>query len=258
MVIKAFPVLGLVAGLLSPTASSFALPLQTPLNSQPQMQISLEFPPSPNREGAQSSAGGGRRGQDLENRVCTTGDIPLTALKPNEDEAEITVSAHPDFFIFVPENTAEEAEFVIVNEDNDEVYLKTFDLSKEAGVVQVSLPKTVMLEVGQTYKWQFVVWCSSDDPSQIEFVEGEIQRTELSEDLETQINATDDPLEQAQLFATEGIWQDTVMIVAKLRESNQAEWEQLLTSVGLDAMIASAPLKPCCIEEEATSSELEN
>ncbi|MDY7024008.1 MAG: DUF928 domain-containing protein, partial [Cyanobacteriota bacterium] len=203
MAIKVFPALGLIAGLLSSTATSLALPLQTSLNSHPQMQISLEFPPPPNRQGAESSAGGGTRGNDEENQVCTTGDIPLTALTPNEAEAEMTVSAHPDFFIFVPENTAEQAEFVIVDEDGDEVYLKTFGLSNEAGVVQVSLPKTTALEVGQTYEWQFVVLCNPDDPSQAEFVEGEILRTELGEDLETQINATDDPLEQAKLFATE-------------------------------------------------------
>ncbi len=258
MAMKALPLFGIVAGLLSPTAMSLAnVPLQSNPNLQPQMQISLEFPPPPTRSGAQSSAGGGTRGNDDEDKTCTTGEIPLTALNPQEIEAQVTISAHPDLFIFVPENTAKQGQFIMVDEQGTDVYIETFDLRNQPEIVQVSLPETIALEVGQTYDWKFVVLCSATDPNQVEFVEGKITRTELSEDLKTQIEAATEPLEQAQLYAQERIWQDTLMIVAKLRQSHTAEWEQLLKSVGLDAIIASAPLTPCCVEEEATPSEAE-
>ena len=256
MMMKTLPLFGLVAGLLSPTVVSLAhVPQESSPNLHPQMQISLEFPPAPSGEGARSSAGGGTRGNDDEDKICTTGDIPLTALIPNEIDAETTVSANPDLFVFVPENTAKQGQFIMVDEDGKEVYLNTFDIPNEAGIVQVSLPETVTLEVGQTYKWQFVVLCSADNPNQVEFVEGKIKRTELSEDLKTQIEAATEPLEQAKLYAQERIWQDTLMILAKLRESHTTEWEQFLKSVGLDAVIASVPLTPCCVETEAEQEE---
>lgn len=259
MTMKALPLFGLVVGLLSPTAVSLAkVPLASSPNLQPQMQISLEFPPAPTRSGAQSSAGGGTRGNDEEGKICTKGEIPLTALRPLESETEVTISAHPDLFIFVPENTAKQGQFIMVSEAGDDVYSETFDLPNQAEIVQVSLPETVSLEVGKTYQWQFIVLCSSNDSSKVEFVEGKITRTELSQDLKTKIEAASEPLEQAQLYAKERIWQDTLMILAKLRQSNQAEWEQLLKSVGLDAIIASAPLTPCCVEDsEATPSPAE-
>ncbi|MEB3280719.1 MAG: DUF928 domain-containing protein [Lyngbya sp.] len=259
MTMKALPLLGLVAGLLSPTVASVAnVPPQTSPNLQPQMQISLEFPPAPTRGGAEASAGGGTRGNDEEKKICTKGKIPLTALIPDEIEAE-TVSANPDLFVFVPENTAKQGQFSMVDEAGNDVYIETFDLPNTPEIVQISLPETVSLEVGQTYNWQFIVLCSPDDPKKVEFVEGKIKRTELSEDLKTKIEAAEEPLEQAKLYAQERIWQDTLMILAKLRESHTAEWEQLLKSVGLDAMIASVPLEPCCVAEgeEPTPSQPE-
>ncbi|EAW35375.1 DUF928 domain-containing protein [Lyngbya sp. PCC 8106] len=256
MMMKTLPLFGLVAGLLSPTVVSLAhVPLESSPSLQPQMQISLEFPPAPSGEGAQSSAGGGTRGNDEEDKICTKGEIPLTALIPDEIEAEITVSANPDLFVFVPENTAKQGQFIMVDEDGNEVYLNTFDLPNEAGIVQVSLPDTVTLEVGQTYTWQFVVLCNASDPGKVEFVEGKIKRTELSEDLKTQIEAATEPLEQAKLYAQERIWQDTLMILAQLRQSHRTEWEQFLKSVGLDAVIASVPLTPCCVEAEEEQEE---
>lgn len=254
MKMKALPLFGLVAGLLSPTVASVAnVPPQTSSNLQPQMQISLEFPPAPSGPGATSSSGGATRGD--ENTVCTAGEIPVTALNPNPSDTEITVSASPDLFVFVPENTAKEGQFIMVNEEGEEVYLETFNLPKEAGIVQVSLPETVELEVGQTYEWIFSLLCNPDDPSKVEFVQGKIKRTELSEDLKTKIEAAREPLEQAKLYAQERIWQDTLMILAQLRESHSTEWEQFLQSVGLDATIASVPLTPCCVEEEGIETE---
>ncbi|WP_413162998.1 DUF928 domain-containing protein [Capilliphycus salinus ALCB114379] len=260
MTMKALPLFGLVAGLLSPTVASVAnIPPQNSPKIQPQMQISLEFPPAPTRAGAQDSAGGGTRGND-DGSICTKGEIPLTALIPNETETE-TVSPHPDLFVFVPENTAQQGQFTMVDEAGNDVYIETFDLPEKAGIVQISLPETVSLEVGQTYEWIFTLLCSTSDPNKVEFVKGKIKRTELSEDLKTKIEAAKEPLEQAKLYAQERIWQDTLMIVAQLRESHSAELQQLLESVGLNGMIASLPLTPCCVEEveeKPSSSQPEN
>lgn len=245
MLIKSLQKIGTIAAILSVATVSSA----SPLLSESALQISLEFPPAPNRPGANSSAGGGTRGSDTAftasgrsaKTVCSQGELPLTALTPKDTEIEKTVSARPDFFLYIPDTSAKTAEFLVLDALGDDVYADTLELPETPGILQVSLPDSVTLEVGQTYSWEMVMNCDSDNPIAIESVYGDIERTELSDDLKTQIEATDEPLKQAELYAQQRIWQDTLMLMAELRESNQAEWEQLLKSVGLEG-ISAVPL----------------
>ncbi|NJK36983.1 MAG: DUF928 domain-containing protein [Oscillatoriales cyanobacterium RM2_1_1] len=217
--------------------------------------MSLEFPPSPNRGKPSNTAGGGTRGgPESENQVCTTGDIPLTALVPPEDEKVTTISANPEFFTYVPQTTAKQAQFLVVDEAGDAVYESTFDLPGEAGIVTVGLPERVNLEVDQSYTWQFIVLCNPNAPEDVEFVQGEITRTTLSQELRTQLNLAQAPLEKAELLAKERVWFDTLMMMAQLRESNQTEWEQLLKSVDLEKL-TTAPLTSCCTTEEKSEEK---
>lgn len=255
MVFKTVHLFAIVVGMLSPVGVSLAsrLPSELPQSSQAEMQISLEFPPSPNNRGeVTSSAGGGTRSTDENTtpKVCSSGETLLTALTPGESEAEITISPNPAFFFYIPETEAKEAEFVLQDEVGNLIYDKRFELPETAGIVQVSLPETVALAVDQEYEWQFIILCDPDDITQVEFVQGYIQRSELTPELQSQLETASEPLEKAELYAKERIWQDTLMTVAQLRDSYQTEWEQLLKSVGLEA-IASAPITPCCSADEA-------
>ncbi len=235
MLIKLLQPIGTTAAIVLAATASLA----SPLLSESTLQISLEFPPAPERQGAQSSVGGGTRGQDRE--VCSQGETPLTALVPKDTEVQKTISHRPDFFLFIPQTSAKTAEFQLLDEVGNDVYIDSLELPKTSGIVQISLPESVMLEVGQTYNWQVVISCDSDNPAVVESVQGEIERIALSDELKTQIEATDEPLKQAELFAQQRIWQDTLMLMVELRDSNPTEWQQLLQSVGLETL-ATVPM----------------
>jgi hypothetical protein len=233
MLIKSLQSIGATAAILLATTVSSA----SPLGSESAIQMSLEFPPAPNRQGAQSSAGGGTRSGQVEvATACSQGETPLTALTPKDTDIQKTISPRPDFYLFVPPTSAETFEFILTDATGGDVYVNTLELPKTSGILQISLPESVTLEEGQTYDWQVVMSCDPNDASNIESVKGQIERIALSEDLKTQIEATDEPLKQAELYAQQYLWQDTLMLMVELRESNPAEWEQLLQSVGLEAI----------------------
>jgi hypothetical protein len=230
-------VMGILAVVLSPMLVTLAGLSPLRAQSQPEI-IALQFPSAPrNMGGPRSTAGGGVRG--TESAICIQGQSPLTPLIPTHDIVK-TVNPNPSFFMYVPENTADSAELAIVDEDGNDVYLSTFDLSRTPGVVKVSLPDTTALEVGQVYDWQFTLICDPADRRADVFVLGQIQRIELSAEMQTQIDQAQ-PLDQAQLYVNESIWNEAVSILAQLRNSNPNEWQDLLKYVGLES-IASEPL----------------
>jgi hypothetical protein len=238
MLIKSLQSIGATAAILLATTVSSA----SPLLSESAIQMSLEFPPAPNRQSAQSSAGGGTRSGNPEiAKVCSQGDTPLMALMPKDIEVQKTISPRPDFFLFVPQTAAKTFEFILTDITGDDVYVDTLALPETSGILQISLPENVSLEVGQTYRWNITISCDPDNPSAFESIQGDIERIELNDDLKTQIEATHEPLKKAELYAQQRIWQDTLMLMVGLRESNPAEWEQFLQSVGLEA-IATAPM----------------
>jgi hypothetical protein len=165
----------------------------------------------------------------------------------------LTVAANPTFFVYVSETTAKSAEFLLFNDQDNEVYQATLQLPtvpsfsvSTPGIVKVSLPANVSLETGKTYRWGFQLYCrnanAKPDAEQNYnnlLVEGWIQRTELSPDLKTKIEQAT-PLEQAKLYAKARIWSEALMLAAQLRSSQPAEWEELLKSVGLTE-ISQAP-----------------
>ena len=234
---KSICLLGILVGVFSPTVLSFA--------SWSPRAISLEFPPAPQRGSPISTAGGGVRGDKTS---CSAGETPLTALMPARDNIGKTVAANPTFFVYVPQTTATKAEFILVDDRWHEVYETTVELPESPGVIKLSIPETApALEIDRNYKWQFAIICDPQDRFSDEWIEGEIRRIPLDSQLKTAIDRAD-PFRRAQLYANARIWNDTLSILAELRESHQREWEEFLQSVGLDA-IASAPLAPSNLEE---------
>jgi hypothetical protein len=267
---------GSIAILLSPALVIFSsLPVGLRAQPFPEWKVSLEFPvPGPIGQPEGGSAAGASRGSCLEDNQKDK--MPLTGLMPIRNKLNqitsvatnqtLTVAANPTFFVYVPETTTQSAEYLVVAEfsvyddQHKDVYKTTFrlptvlssDLPNSSvstpGIVKLSLPANVSLETGKTYRWVFQLYCSTAnagpnfEPNYNEnnpFVDGWIQRTELSPDLKTKIEQAT-PLEQTKLYAKARIWSETLMLAAKLRSSNPDEWEELLKSVGLNE-IAQAP-----------------
>ena len=245
---KSLQSLSILPGVVLPGLLSFAsLPPQLSAQSYPDGRLSLTFPPTQNRGAPGRTIGGGTRSPSC----LGIDDTSLTALMP-EDNLGLTVSANPAFFFYVPKATetlAElSAEFTVSDEEFKEIYHTNFTLVNTPGVVKVQLPKTVSLEIGKTYHWEFAIICDPQDPERDQFVWGQSQRVELSPELKANLKQVL-LLEQAKLYAHRQIWHETLSILAELYSSNPKEWEELLNSVGLQD-IAKKPLVECCTVEK--------
>ena len=205
-------------------------------------QASLSFVSSIGRPGRRSSAAS--RGGS-----CVETGLPPTPLTPKTDP-QLTTAAYPTFFVYVPQNSAQALEFVLQdNTSNDELYKTTLKPNKRSGVVRVNFPNNAnlpSLQNGKEYAWSFSVVCDTQSRDRDIEVTGSIQRIQIDPNLAIQLQKAQ-PRERATLYATSGIWQDTLTIIADLRRSNpndlgvKTDWEDLLKSVGLE-QIAKAPL----------------
>lgn len=240
---KYLPSLRLPAITLCPAVVIFSMLPQVPLQSYPELQVSLKFPPTSDRGAPARTAGGGTRGPSCIQR----GEAPLTVLMPSNNVGT-TVAANPTFFWYVPKTSAKSAEFLVVDDKENQVYLTTFALSGTPGVAQLRLPANVPLEIGKNYLWQFVLICDPLDRSKDKFVRGFSRRTKLSPALKTKLEQAA-LLEKARLYAQAGIWHETLITLAQLRSSRPAEWEELLRSVGLES-IARVPFVKCCTAKQ--------
>jgi Domain of Unknown Function (DUF928) len=246
MVIKSVSCLSLILGMVLPVTASLASvpsPVKNRVNSP--MEISLEFPPVPKGEGPVSTAGGGTRGNS-----CGLGNTKLTALVPSQNTS--TVSANPTFFVYIPtvnHSTILKAEFELIYDPNDKyvrLYRTRVQLPLEPSIVKIPLPKTVTLETGIKYQWTFAITCkslSSSEPIE-DFVGVYIQRNELTPTLKRELEKNKDPLKKAEIYVRENLWQDTLMIMAQLRDSQQEVWNSLLSSIKIEEPIIEAPFAP--------------
>jgi hypothetical protein len=201
--------------------------------------VAVEFPAGPSRDATGRTSGGGTRG----NSCVQEKTIGLTALMPGNNIGT-TVATEPTLFVYVPKNTAQSAELVVIDDAGNPVYSKTFEISTINGIVKVNLPKNAALTPGKEYIWQFALVCDGNDRAADKYVQGTLKPVELSADLQQQLKLAS-PLQQAQLYAEAGIWNETLITLADLRGSNPTEWEELLDSVGLKE-ISSEPFSSCC------------
>jgi hypothetical protein len=263
---KYLPGWGSIAIVLSSGLVIFSsLPVGLRAQPFPEWKVSLEFPVD-NVGQPPSTGPGGIRGQCFKNQQKQGDKIPLDRLllplnpltNPPINQT-LTVAANPTFFVYVPKTStlsAEDllfAEFSISDDQGEPVYKTTLQLPtvlssdvptssvSTPGIVKVSLPAIFPLETGKNYHWVFQLSCGKANAERGfgRYVEGWIQRTELSPDLKTKIEQAT-PLEQAKLYAKARIWSETLMLVSQLRSSQPAEWEELLKSVGLTE-ISQAP-----------------
>ncbi|MBD2516663.1 DUF928 domain-containing protein [Nostoc sp. FACHB-973] len=232
LLLKTIRGLGMFASLLSPAVLIFP-GMSEQVSAQPdrELRISVKFPPTEDRSAPGRTAGGGRRSPE---HFCTEPNTtPLTALMPTRDNVGTTVTANPTFFWYVPKTTAKSAEFVVKDEQDNEVYVTNLAIPSTAGIVKFTLPTTVSLQVGQDYTWGLALICNNVDRSRDELVEGIIRRNELSSELKTKLQQALSPLEKAQIYAQAKVWFEAIATLATLQSSQSRQWEELLNSVGL-------------------------
>jgi hypothetical protein len=175
-------------------------------------------------------------------------DTPLTALVP-DNNLGLTIADSPTFWFFVPQlpATARSGEFVLQDEEHNDVYRTPFRLSGKPGVVSIRLPSNPQssLKRDQMYRWHFRIYCQPQTTSEYFWVEGWVKQVALNPSLEGQLEAAK-PREYIA-YAENGIWHEAVTNLAELRLSDpqnamlNENWTQLLRAVGLEEL-AKEPL----------------
>lgn len=222
------------------------------LGGFPLQAIAQEYVP-PLRGVPGRREGGGTRGG------CPSTQPSLTALMPDSNFGT-TLSAYPSFLWYVPGLESQQAEFVLLDENDEVVYETAFQMTSSAGIVSLSLPATANippLQVGKDYHWYFSLICDPLDRSGDLYTEGWIQRIEADADLMARLEAA--PVgDRPTIYAESGIWYDAVASLATLRRTQPGNsgfamgWQTLLRSVDLGSL-DNQPLVACCDEPAAAA-----
>jgi hypothetical protein len=206
---------------------------------------------------------GRRRGGTSRREGCPDLKTPITALVPGEETngtsfLASTVAEYPTVWIYVPElpTNLRSGEFVLQDEEGNDVLRTAITLQGLPGVIAISLPPNPQYALKQNskYHWFFRVYCGDpkNQPEYI-FVDAWMQRVALTPDLQRQL-ATAKPREY-NAYAAHNVWYDAVTNLAELRRANLGvseappqevrvlaqEWTNLLKTVGLEEL-AQAPI----------------
>lgn len=182
---------------------------------------------------------------------CITGDTPLMAVVPDTNIG-LATEPYPEFYVFVPQTTADTAQFVLFDGATNEVfYQETYSLKEhQGGIVTLPLPNNGIqapLATDHDYYWYFSVVCDTENPDTNPIVAANVKRVAPAADLAQQVR-TATPETLPALYADQGLWFDALASSAALGETTaeqthlpSSQWSSLLESVGLD-MIAAYPL----------------
>jgi hypothetical protein len=198
--------------------------------------------------------GGGSRAPELD---APPPPVPiqdqLVALLPPSRIGR-TLAERPTFFIYLPNWGADRAFFSLQDEQGNHVYQVTLDVGSANGrIVAVTLPDSVApLTAGVNYLWYFAPLApgSSLRPDTPGF-NGWVRRVSPGEVEPAVAAGTSTPIDRASQYATQGIWYDTLTVLATAMQGSPAnseltselneEWTSLLSQVGL-AELAKHPL----------------
>ena len=202
-----------------------------------------EVPPVEENPGRRESAG--IRGD------CLPRNQKLTVLVP-ENQVTLTTSPYPTFFFYVPTSEAEEAIFVLFDDNDREIYKSIIKVSEMSGLLKVSIPDILNspnLEPGKNYLWQFYLICNPTDDSKNPFVEGLVQRVPLSVDISTELESASES-QKVDIYADAGIWQEALTTLSDLRQANpnnlflEKKWNELLENIGLEQLAQEPMIEP--------------
>ncbi|NEP03964.1 MAG: DUF928 domain-containing protein [Okeania sp. SIO2G4] len=247
MFVRNFLGLSLVGLLVSAPPVNHPQTAKTKVESSPQLQA-VTFPPTTSRGAPSRTRGAGSRGpcnpiikQELSN---------LTAVVP-ENNIGTTVSPNPTVYLYVPQSSKRKAEFALfdwTNRVREPIYKVGVSLPQSAGIIKVSLPKTVELETSNTYIWHFGIICDPEERALDYYINGWLRRTPLKPEIEAKLKELQEkPLELAKLYAELSVWSETITTLEKSRVAYPNAWKELLKSVGLEDY-ADSKIFDCCQE----------
>jgi hypothetical protein len=213
------------------------------------------FEPPVNTPAPTTTIGGGRRGNDGQCLIDRDlqGDIKekknpieqeITLLLP-PNKFGLTISSHPQFFVYIPKTNAIAVEFTLENHQGKGIASKRLALTNTPSIVTVQFDQNP-LEIGKDYKWLVSVVCETGDPEDL-FSEGIIRRIKPEQNTLAKLGKAT-AIDKVYLYAKLGIWYEAIAELAALRLSQpnntvlKTNWLNLLKSASLEHF-AHIPLK---------------
>ena len=161
-------------------------------------------------------------GSTINNAVRGSGcsAASTTGLIPFAPRAHIgqTISTQPTFSWFTPESDPYLTEFRVAEYRPDGqlhvIYRTEFESTDNllsSGISTLSLNDTdVHLSPGQIYRWQVVLVCNPNRPSESLVAEADISVIDSSTELDTALETTTTATERAALYAESSLWYDAL------------------------------------------------
>jgi hypothetical protein len=132
----------------------------------------------------------------------------LMALAPVSHVGQ-SVSKRPMFVWYVPDQESYPLEFWLLDVEGQPLYQA--NLPSQPGLMQFSLPPDQPdLRAGQTYRWQVVMICNPNSPSESVIIEATINVVEPPLGLPTQLAASRTPQQRIDLYSENGLWYDAL------------------------------------------------
>ncbi len=212
------------------------------------LSLSAEARPSQGLPGRR--VGGGSRGCQEAKSSTALDPKQLIALVP-ESNVSKTATDYPTLFFRVPNFPSSKSLELVLRDDRDQkVYKTTFQSPNSGGILAVPLPGSAMppLAVGKSYHWYFSIICDARDRAKDIALEGNIQRVQLTPALAGRLRQASFS-ERANLFLTNGLWQDALMTMFLQRRDRPQDpavavkWAELLKSIGLDTIAKDSILE---------------
>jgi hypothetical protein len=263
--------------------AALSLASQPPAWKQPVLIARRYNPPRPPSKGAPGTSRGAASRGCLALKNMTKDPVldNLGALVPTYLEKETaqvwarTAAERPKIWFYNPYNPAsiDSIEFVLQDDQDNDVYRTGVSIPQQVGVIGVQIPKTVAsLKLGKLYHWYFKVKgndavCKrtattpktpqlsnakpADSTPTMVYVDGWIERVALPKTLSDRLKQAT-PQQQAALYGENGFWYDAITALAEtqLTRSNNAaiktDWNTLLQDGGLEKLSAQ-PLVNCCM-----------
>jgi hypothetical protein len=213
-------------------------------------QILFNAPPPP-KQGTPSgrAQGGASRGpcQEYED---------LAALVPTTEGVVWgrTTQSNPSLWFYLPHPLTAETpvEFAVQDSADNYVYQTSLSVpNAPSGLIRFDIePDGQPLQPDQLYTWTLVIYCDPAQPTRSVFVNGTLEQSSPTPELQAQL-ARADALEQAKLYAANGIWYDALTVLAQQYQSQPSSdrlstaWADLLQQAELDNL-SSKPFSPCC------------
>ena len=178
--------------------------------------------PRPGTTGTNISRGGG----------CSSASI--AGLVPFAPQTHIgqTTSVDPTFTWFTPETGAQIIEFRIAEYLPERGFRVVYDAELEtadldpSGITTLPLSEAdFSLSPDTTYRWQVVLVCNPNRPSESLVAEADIAVVDSSADLETVLAGATTMSDRARLYAEAGLWYDALgaVVASETTDSQQTQ-----------------------------------